>query len=142
MNIFGNWFDMLSNARVYVFDITYMNSNWLNALHANQLAGTISHLFTDGIENFTFKNLNFINVYKSSTITKYASELHVEKIMYKDSKILSKEYITELRNKIRGQLRKISMLKFGDILIVNDEFDFSSTSGYLPDNIKIESMEH
>jgi predicted ATP-dependent Lon-type protease len=126
---------MLSNARIYVFDLVYQNSNWLSEHNANQLAGTMSQLFTTGIEYFTFKNLNFINAYESSIDKiKYSCQLHIEKIIYKENKILCKEYIAELRSKIKGQLKKISLLKFGSILIVNDEFNFASTSGFLIDN--------
>jgi hypothetical protein len=131
---------MLSNSRIYIFNINYMNSDWLSDLQANQLAGLISNLFTDGIKNLTFKNLNFINVFESTLEKKiYSCQLHIEKIIYKESKILCKEYIAELRNLIRAQLRKISMLKFGNVLIVNDEFNFTSTQGYLiEDSIQVE----
>jgi hypothetical protein len=122
---------MLSNARIYIFNLSYMNSTWLSPLQINQLAGVIAHLLSTGIKDLTFKQLNFINVYESKLdIFKYSSQLHIEKIIYKDNKILPKEYIAELRNKVKGQLNKISMLKFSEILIVNDEFDFRSTSGF------------
>jgi hypothetical protein len=134
---------MLSSARVYVFGINYKNSDWLCELQANQLAGTICQLFTDGIPYFTFKNLNFINVYNTTSINKkYGCELHIEKIMYKENKILSKEYIMDLRGRLRGQLRKVSLLKFGNILVVNDEYDFTATSGYLLDEQLIESNDY
>ena len=122
---------MLSNARVYVFNVCYMNSVSLSSLQTNQLAGFISRLLVTGIEYFTFKNLNFINVYEYKLdALRQSSQLHIEKIIYKESRILSKERIAELRNLISGQLKKISLFKFGDILVVNDEFDFKSTSGF------------
>jgi hypothetical protein len=133
---------MLSNARIYVFDISYNNSVLLSELQINQLAGTVSHLLSTGVNYLTFKNLNFINLceVKKDSI-RYTSQLHIEKIVYKENKILSKQFMAELRSQIRGQLKKISLFKFGQILIVNDEFDFKSTSAFFNNTEDLENSE-
>jgi hypothetical protein len=122
---------MLSSSRVYIFKVEYQNSNWLSFKQANQLAGLIAMMLSTGIKDFTFKNLQFINVYSSNThgIGEYGVQIHINKFTYYKQKILSKERIAELRNKIRIQLKKILQLKFQDVLIVNDEYDMKPTSG-------------
>jgi len=119
---------MLSSARIYIFEVIYQNSNWLTFSQANQLSGLISQMLTTGIKELTFKNLQFINVYEEE---KYSCQIHINKITYKKTRILPKEHIAELRMRIRGQLKKVLQLKFSDVLIVNDEFEFKSTSGFI-----------
>lgn len=119
---------MLSNARVYVFKVVYQGSSWLSVNQANQLSGLIALMLSTGIPEFTFKNLQFINVYENEY---YSTQIHINKIGYNKARVLSKEQVAELRMKIRLQLKKVMQLKFEDVLVVNDEFEFKSTSGFL-----------
>jgi hypothetical protein len=123
---------MLSCARVYVFDVEYQGSTWLTYKQTDQLSGLIAQMLSLGIKELTFKNLQFVNVYESKLgEDKYSSQLHINKITYEKAKIISKEQVADLRSRIRGQLKKILQLKFGDVLIINDEFEYRPTAGFL-----------
>jgi hypothetical protein len=119
---------MLSSARIYIFKVVYQNSIWLTVKQTNQLAGLMAQMLSTGIPDLTFKNIQFIDVFDSKG---YGSQIHINKITYKKFKTLSKEDIAELRNKLRGQLKKIMQFKFEDVLIINDEFEFKSTPGFI-----------
>ena len=122
---------MLSSSRVYIFEVNYKNSTWLNFQQADELAGLIAQMLSTGIKDLTFKNLQFINVYDFHGMNRYSTQIHINKFTYYKQKILSKELIAELRTKIKAQLKKILQLKFEDVLIVNDEFDMKPTAGLL-----------
>jgi len=119
---------MISSARIYIFNVIYRDSNWLSVMEVNQLAGLMSQTLSHGLKELTYKNLQFINVYDK---IKYGVQIHINKISYKKQRILPKEAIADLRSKLRGQLKKIPFFKFQDVLIVNDEFDFKPTPGFL-----------
>lgn len=119
---------MLSNARIYIFKVVYQNSTWLTVKQTNQLAGLMALMLSTGIKELTFKNIQFIDVFDEKG---WGSQIHINKITYKKYKTLSKDDIAELRSRIRGQLKKILQFKFEDVLIVNDEFEFKSTQGFL-----------
>jgi hypothetical protein len=125
---------MLSCARVYVFCVEYQKSTWLTFNQANELAGLIAQMFSTGIKELTFKNIQFINVYQTyhdeKQDNKFGTQIHINKITYYKQKILSKEQVAELRTKIKNQLKKVLQLKFEDVLVVNDEFEFKSTQGF------------
>jgi hypothetical protein len=119
---------MLSSARIYIFKVIYQNSNWLSIKQSNQLAGLMAQMLSTGVKELTFKNIQFINVFEAE---KYGTQIHINKITYNKQRVLSKEQIAELRMKVRAQLKKILQFKFEDVLIINDEFEFKSTSGYV-----------
>ena len=119
---------MLSHARVYIFNVTYYDFAWVDILKADQLAGVIGQTLHLGIPDLTFKNLQFVNVHD---FEKHTCQIHINKITYKKQTILPKEYVAELRMMIKGQLNKIYKLKFDQIHVVNDEFTFKSTPGFL-----------
>jgi hypothetical protein len=119
---------MLSCARIYIFKVSYQNTTWLSYKQTNQLSGLMAQMLSTGIKELTFKNIQFINVHDSE---KYGCQIHINKIIYEKNKVLSKEKIAELRTRIRQQLKKILQLKFEEVLIVNDEFDFKSTPGFI-----------
>jgi len=122
---------MLSCARIYVFCVEYQKTNWLTIGQANQLAGLIAQMFSTGIKELTFKNVQFVNVYENKKQdNKFSTQIHINKITYYKQKILSKEQVAELRTKIKNQLKKILQLNFEDVLVVNDEFEFKSTQGF------------
>lgn len=112
---------MLSNARIYIFNVEYQNKRWLSIQQTNQLTGLMALMFSNGIKDFTFKNIQIINVYNEKS-NSFSCQIHINKISYYNNRILPKEHIAELRSKIRGQLKKILQLKFEEVLIVNDEF--------------------
>jgi len=115
---------MLSNARIYIFKISYQNSTWLTFRQSDLLSGLISQMLLTGIKELKFKNIEIINVYEEKI---HNVEIHINKISYDNDRILSKEQISFLRNRLRGQFKKIVQFKFEDILVVNDEFRFKSS---------------
>jgi len=120
---------MISSSRVYIFNVSYKNSTWLSFKQTDELSGLIALMLSTGIKDFTFKNIQFVNVYEMNG--SYNAQIHINKFTYYKQKILSKDFIAELRNEIRAQLNKILQLKFDNVLIVNDEFDIKPTSGLL-----------
>ena len=119
---------MLSSARIYIFNVIYQNTSWLSITQTDQLSGSIANLLTLAMPDLQFKNIQITNVYDQN---KHGSQIHINKITYKRNRTLSKEYIAEVQVRIKNQLKKISLLKFENVLVVNDEFELKSTPGLL-----------
>jgi len=118
----------LSNSRIYLFIVTYKNQNWISKEDANQLSSLIADKIKIGIPDLSFKNIRFINVYESNH---YSLEFHINKIKYKERRILIKRDVRELRNKINAQFKTIDDFSYEQIHVVNDEFSRIPTVGFI-----------
>ena len=123
---------MLSNSRIYVFNIYYKNSNWLDILAANELSGLIATIFKIAVPDLSYKNMQFINSYKNE---KTNCEIHFNKLKYQDRRILTKEDIKELRTILHTQLNSLKNLKYEQIHIVNDEFSTKPSIGFIKEDM-------
>ena len=119
---------MLSNSRVYILNVEYQNTDWLSISQTDQLSSAIANILKASMPDFIYKNIQFVN---SFDLQKHCCQIHINKITYKSFRTLSKEYISELRQRLKGQLEKIPLLKFEQVHVVNDEFDFKSTPGLI-----------
>lgn len=123
---------MLSNSRIYIFKVSYKGSFWLSVLDANELSGMMANILKYGITDLKFKNIQFINDYKDE---EYSCEVHLNKLKYKEKRILNKADMKELQSKLRGQLNKINNFKYEQIHIVNDEFSRIPSTGFLKEDV-------
>ena len=87
---------MLSNSRIYIFNVEYQNTDWLTISQTDQLSGLIANLLSHSMPDFKFKNIEFINV---CDLNKHNCQIHINKITYKNTRTLSKQYISELRER-------------------------------------------
>ena len=123
---------MLSNSRFYIFKIRYKEQYWLDILSANELAGLIANTLKDGLPELQFKNLQFINVYENDL---FNCELHINKLKYKNKRIIAKEDSGKLCRKLAGQLSKINQFSYKEIQLVNDEFSKQPSIGFLKEDL-------
>ena len=119
---------MLSNSRIYIFGIEYKGEKWISSLDANELSNLIGDIIKTSIDDLKIKDIKIINVYDSGN---YSSEIHIDKLKYRERRILSKDLIKQLRKIFRQQLRKINNFEYEQMHIVNDEFSKKPTDAFL-----------
>lgn len=119
---------MLSNSRVYIFGIEYKGEKWISSLDANELSNSLSNIIKTSITDLKVKDIKIINVYNSEN---YSSEIHIDKLKYKERRVLSKDLIKELRKILKEQLKKINNFVYEQIHVVNDEFSRKPTDAFL-----------
>ena len=122
---------MLSNSRIYIFKISYKGKEWISSLDANELSSLLANIIKTSIKDLKIKDIKIINSYRSGI---YSSEIHIDKLKYRERRILSKEQISELRKILRQQLRKINEFTYEQIHIVNDEFTRKPTEAFLTED--------
>ena len=118
---------MLSNARIYLFGVIYKGQSWLSISDCDQLSGMIANIIKNNIPQLKFKNLQIFNICNKKT----SNEIHINKILYNERKILNKTDIAELRLALQTQLKKIQQLTFEQIHVINDEFSERISPNYL-----------
>jgi len=123
---------MLSNSRIYIFGVKYKKKVWLEILDTNELAGTISNIFSSSIPELEFKSIQIFNCFEEGG---HSCEIHINKLKYKERRIIEKEDIRELRKKLMQQLKKIPLLIYEQLHIVNDEFSKQPSSGFLTEDV-------
>jgi len=119
---------MLSNSRIYLFGVKYKDEEWISSLNANELSNLIGNIIKTSIEDFEIKDIKIINTYKGEN---YSCEIHIDKLKYRERRILSKELIRELGKILRDQLKKINNFSYEQMHIVNDEFSRKPTDAFL-----------
>jgi len=107
-----------NNQKVYVLE---------NNPTAEVMAKHFYHLFKNNIPQLKFKNLQIFNICNKKT----SNEIHINKILYNERKILNKTDIAELRLALQTQLKKIQQLTFEQIHVINDEFSERISPNYL-----------
>ena len=123
---------LLSSSRIYIFGVEYQGENYLTILQANELSGLIANILKAAMPEFLYKNIQIINKYEEDEFT---CELHINKIKYKERRVLSKEASRELYRNLRKQLKKINGFKFAQLHSVNDEFSREPSVGYLTEQM-------
>lgn len=122
---------MISSARIYIFNVMYQGANWISISGCDQLSGMMANYMSSGISKLSFKNLQFINIYKNYTTS---FEIHVNKIQYDGRRVLTKDDMTVLRESLRKELGKIPYLTFDQVLVINDEFTSTVAPAYFTNN--------
>jgi hypothetical protein len=123
---------MLSNSRIYLFEVQYKNKTWLEVLDTNQLSGIIANLLKENIPELSYKNLDFINVFEENV---YTCQIHINKLKYKNQRIISKDDIKELRKKLVEQFKNIQQFSFKQLHVVNDEFSKQPSAGFMTEEM-------
>ena len=122
---------MISHSRIYIFKVLYKRSGWVGQLAANELSGAIGNIVKHDMPDFAFKDLKIINVCKGD---EHSSEIHMDKLKYKQRRVIDKADIAVLRKDLARQLSKINGFEYEQLHVVNDEFTQIPSSGYLKED--------
>ena len=123
---------MLSNSRIYIFNIKYKEKTWLEILDTNQLSGLIANMLKSGVPDLSFKNIEFINTFEDN---KYCCQIHINKLKYREKRVIPKDEVKDLSKKVTNQLKKIQFFVFEQLHVVNDEFSRQPSTGFLTDEM-------
>jgi len=123
---------MLSNSRIYIFGVTYKEKAWLDILETNELSGLLANHLKYAIPELEYQNMQFINC---SINGNYSTEIHFNKIRYKEKRTIEKSDMKKLYRAMTLQFGKILQFKYNVMNIVNDEYSKKPSEGFMREDL-------
>lgn len=105
-----------SQSRIYLFDIRYKDSDEIDEGTIDQVVAALNKKFID----LGFNDVTGILSYKNNKIS---SEIHINKLIYKNQRIFNKEESDLIRLKVMECLTFVKDLQVGQLHFVNDMFE-------------------
>jgi hypothetical protein len=115
----------LSSSRIYLFGVKYKNNTHVDDF-SDELVNAIKVTLDNHFSEFGYKDITVVNSFKNGNI---ASEIHINKLFYKNKRIFNINTGDEIRLKLESCLRFIKDFSYTQLQIINDDFDRIPSSG-------------